>query len=161
MPTAEFCLVTDRGGHLHNALMMIEQMGTKPDAIVTTNGPDIEALKKDATPVYCLPYLFQWLGKTRLFNPLRFFVQLRASYVLARELQPRFVVSTGASNVVLFCYWARFFGADIYHVECMNQVKSASITGRLLYPICSILYVQWEELLRKYGHKAQYAGWVL
>ena len=71
------------------------------------------------------------------------------------------VISLGATNVVFFCYWAKLFGAKIYHVECMNQVKTKSITGKLLYPICTGLFVQWKELLNLYGPKAQYAGWVL
>lgn len=161
MSKQKICLVTDRGGHLHNALMLVEQMGTFPDTIVTTEGPDIEALKKQVPSVYTVPYLFQWMGKTRLFNPLRLLTQAWKSFQLARQIRPTHVISLGASNVVLFCYFARLVGAKIYHVECMNQVETPSITGRMLYPICESLFVQWEELLRKYGSKAQYAGWVL
>jgi UDP-N-acetylglucosamine:LPS N-acetylglucosamine transferase len=79
----------------------------------------------------------------------------------ALRLRPRFVVSLGASDVVPFCYWAKLVGAKVFHVECMNQVVQPSITGRLLYPICDTLYVQWEELLPHYGPRARYAGWVL
>ena len=156
-----YCLVTDRGGHLGNALMLIKQMGIQPDSIVTTEGPDVEALRKDYQAVFTVPYLFQWIGKSRIFNPIRLFLQAWVSFQLARKIRPEKVVSLGAANVVLFCYFARLFGARIFHVECMNQVKSPSITGRMLYPICESLFVQWEELLKKYGSKAHYAGWVL
>jgi len=43
----------------------------------------------------------------------------------------------------------------------MNQVVSKSVTGKLLYPICRELLVQWPELLSSYGPKAKYEGWVL
>lgn len=161
MSRIEYCLVTDRGGHLHNALMLVQQMGVQPNAIVTTEGPDIEALKKDFGKVYPVPYLFQWMGKVRLFNPVRFFFQAWVAFDLARKIRPRHVISLGAANVVLFCYFARLFGAKIYHVECMNQVHNPSMTGKMLYPVCEALFVQWEELLKSYGNKAQYAGWVL
>lgn len=159
--TPGFVLITDRGGHLHNALMLLEGMGAKPQAILTTYGPELSTLGEGGSEVICLPYLFSWLGKRRIWNPVKLVVQSILALYHALRLRPRWVVSTGASDVVPFCYWARCLGAEIYHVECMNQVVTPSLTGRLLYPIVTKLYVQWEELKRCYGPKAEYAGWVL
>lgn len=156
-----YVLVTDRGGHLHNALKLVSQLPHKPQAIVTTHGPDIDSLRRDYSNVFEVPYLFIWWGKTRLFNPLGALKHLLVSGYLALKLRPRVVISLGASNVVSFCYFSRVFGAKIIHVECMNQVKTKSITGKFLYPICSELFVQWPELLKLYGPKARYEGWVL
>jgi len=161
MKPFQFVLVTDRGGNLHNAQMLLEQISQKPDAIVTTYGPDIDSLAQGQIPVYSVPHLFNWFGKLRVLNPINIVWHFWTAFVLARKLRPQRVVSLGASNVVPFCFWAKLLGAKIYHVECMNQVKSPSITGRMLYPICQELYVQWEELLPQFGPKAKYAGWVL
>lgn len=161
MTPKTYCLVTDRGGHLHNALKLVEQLGSVPDAIITTLGPDVDALQVKGSVVFRLPHLFKWFGKLRLLNPWNIFLHLWESGWLVVKLRPRRVVSLGASNVVFFCYWAWIWGADIYHVECMNQVKTPSLTGRLLYPITKELFVQWEELLQVYGSKARYEGWVL
>jgi beta-1,4-N-acetylglucosaminyltransferase len=161
MVTKPFVVVTDRGGHLHNALKLLEQMAEKPSAIVTTHGPDIDSLKKSYAQVFEVPYLFRWFGKTRVFNPLGALRHLWVSARLAWRLRPRSVISVGASNVVCFCYFARILGAKVIHVECMNQVTTKSVTGKLLYPICSELLVQWPELLQVYGPKARYEGWVL
>jgi|688.fasta_scaffold193898_3 beta-1,4-N-acetylglucosaminyltransferase len=154
-------VVTDRGGHLHNALKLMEQMETQPSAIVTTHGPDIDSLKKSVSGVYEVPYLFSWIGKKRWFNPFGALHHFLVSLKLAYRLRPKTVISLGATNVVMFCYFARIFGAEIIHVECMNQVVSKSVTGKLLYPICRELLVQWPELLSSYGPKAKYEGWVL
>lgn len=161
MESCDYILVTDRGGHLHNAQMLMEQMGLPPRAIVTTRGPDIEYLQSQIRTVRRVPYLFTWWGKTRFLNPLSLLWHGLMSLWHVWRLKPKAVVSVGATNVVMFCYWAWLFGARVYHVECMNQVTSRSITGRLLYPICRKLYVQWEGLLKEYGPKARYAGWVL
>lgn len=161
MLKSPFVVVTDRGGHLHNALKLLEQIAQKPDAIVTTHGPDIDSLRKTFPRVLEVPYLFRWFGKTRVFNPLGALKHLVVSAHLAWTLKPGSVVSLGASNVVCFCYFARMLGAKIIHVECMNQVTTKSVTGKLLYPICSELMVQWPELLQVYGPKARYEGWVL
>jgi UDP-N-acetylglucosamine:LPS N-acetylglucosamine transferase len=154
-------LITNRGGHLHNALMLTRQMRISPDVIVVTEGPEVPHLRRQHPLVLVIPGLFTWLGKKRLLNPASSFLQCAMTLAIVGRYRPRAVISLGASDVVFFCYWARLFGAEIYHVECMNQVTSPSITGRVLYPICKSLYVQWEGLLNRYGPKATYKGWVL
>lgn len=161
MGNGGFVVVTDRGGHLHNARMLLEQMRVTPRAILTTYGPELRGLKESGSAVYRIPYLFSWLGKARILNPFKSLYSFAHAFFMAAKLRPQQVVSLGAADVVPFCLAARFFGAQIFHVECMNQVHSPSITGRLLYPICKALYVQWPELLGRYGPKARYAGWVL
>jgi beta-1,4-N-acetylglucosaminyltransferase len=156
-----FVVVTDRGGHLHNARMLLEQMRVAPHAILTTFGPEMKALRQGESLVYRIPYVFSWVGKNRWLNPVKSLYAFLHAFVLTVKLRPRQVVSLGASDVVPFCLVARLFGAKIFHVECMNQVTSPSITGRMLYPFCEALYVQWPELLRAYGPKARYSGWVL
>ncbi len=161
MKRTHFVLITDRGGHLHNALMLMEQLKQSPQAIITTLGPDIDSLEAEGLSVYRLPHLFKWFGKLRVLNPFSMAFHLMKAFSLALKLRPAKVVSLGASNVVPFCFWAKLLGAQIYHIECMNQVKNPSITAKLLYPICQDIYVQWDELLTQFGSKAKYAGWVL
>ncbi|MBM4303377.1 MAG: hypothetical protein FJ112_03500 [Deltaproteobacteria bacterium] len=161
MKRTQFVMITDRGGHLHNALMLVEQMKISPDVFITTLGPDIDALSQGETPIYRVPHLFKWFGKVRVLNPISVVSHFLKAFWLAIRLRPYKVVSLGASNVVVFCFWAKLLGAKIYHVECMNQVKNVSITAKLLYPICHEIYVQWDELLLQLGSKAKYVGWVL
>lgn len=154
-------LVTDRGGHLHNAKMLLNQCGASPAAILTTRGPEILSLRERGVPVFLIPYLFTWFGKSRVVNPVKGVWSFFWSLVLCVWLRPRKVISLGAFDVVPFCLVARLFGAQIYHVECMNQVNTPSVTGRVLYPFCKTLFVQWPELKAHYGPKAVYRGWVL
>jgi UDP-N-acetylglucosamine:LPS N-acetylglucosamine transferase len=163
MPQKGFVLVTDRGGHLHDALRLLEQMAIYPEALITTIGPDVEYLKKSTsdTQIVSFPQAFTWFGKLRVWNPFKFVYQIKLALSNAIRLRPQVVVSLGASNVVPFCYFAKLLGARVYHVENLAQVVSKSVTGKMLYPICSELFVQWEELLPLYGSKAKYKGWVL
>ena len=155
-----FIVVTDRGGHLHNAKMLLEQMEVTPEAYVMTSGPEVSPLREKSR-VFVIPYLFTWFGKKRVFNPFKTLWHACVALVFALRLRPQVVISTGATQVVFFCYWAKLLGARVIHVECMNQVWTPSLTGRLLYPISQDFYVQWESLLPAYGNKAKYAGWVL
>jgi UDP-N-acetylglucosamine:LPS N-acetylglucosamine transferase len=141
--------------------MLIEQMDVVPTSILTTYGPELEALREGPSDVYRIPYLFSWVGKRRVLNPFKSVYAFIHALVLAVRLRPSRVVSLGASDVVPFCLMARWLGARIYHVECMNQVTSPSVTGKMLYPFCEALYVQWPELLGSYGPRARYSGWVL
>lgn len=154
-------LVTDRGGHWQNARMLFEQVGQEPEWVLTTQGPEVVSLRAQGLNVLVLPYLFSWLGKFRFLNPFKCLYQAGLAFYWAYRIRPTHVVSLGATDVVFFCYAAYFFGAQVFHVECMNQVTTPSVTGRCLYPICRRLYVQWPELLGCYGSKAEYAGWVL
>lgn len=154
-------LITDRGGHWQNARMLFEQMQRVPDWVVTTQGPEVPSLRASGLNVVVIPYLFTWLGKKRVLNPLKVAYQFLRSAFLVIRLRPTHVISLGATDVVFFCYLSWCLGARVFHVECMNQVVSPSVCGRMLYPICQKLYVQWPELLGAYGPKAQYAGWVV
>lgn len=155
-----FVVVTDRGGHLNNARMLLVQMGVGPEAYVMTSGPEVDPLRREAE-VLVIPYLFSWIGKRRILNPFKVLWHVGVALWYALKLRPKVVVSLGATDVVFFCYWARLLGARIVHIECMNQVYVPSLTGRILYPICRDFFVQWEDLLPCYGPKAKYAGWVL
>ncbi len=154
-------IISDRGGHLHNALKLVEQLGRGPEHLLITWGPEFDGVKSLANHVFRIPYLFSWFGKVRWLNPFKIIVALLYSFFLALFLRPKHVISLGATNVVFFCYWAKLFGAKIIHVECMNQVATRSMTGRVLYPIADKIFVQWKGLEEQYGPKAEYAGWVL
>jgi UDP-N-acetylglucosamine:LPS N-acetylglucosamine transferase len=158
MPQKGFVVVTDRGGHLHNAQMLLAQMALGPEALVTTYGPDIAPMRTtevfEGSKIISIPHSFTWLGKVRIWNPFKFTLQCMITLFLVIYLRPKHIVSLGGSNVVPFCYWAKLLGAKVWHVECMNQVVTPSITGRLLYPICNELFVQWKELELAYPDKA-------
>lgn len=162
---ARLLVVTDRGGHLHDALRLIGQMGIQPEVLVTTEGPDVEFLKSASglrgTTLECVPQSFFWIGKRRLWSPWRFLRLLTRSLYFILKYRPVNIISTGASNVVYVCLLGKLFGARLVHVENLAQVTNPSVTGRILYPFADHFFVQWVDLLARYGSKAQYKGWVI
>lgn len=157
----DFVVVSDRGGHWQNAQMLIRQMGQKPTTVVTTTGPEVETLRKQYRQVVLLPTLFTFVGKRRFLNPVKMTLNFLIALIWVIRIRPKAVISLGATNVVFFCYLSKLSGTKLFHIECMNQVENPSITGRALYPICDRLFVQWPELLGRYGPKAAYKGWVI
>jgi beta-1,4-N-acetylglucosaminyltransferase len=78
---------------------------------------------------------------------------------LYKKIRPALVVSTGAELAVpAFFASCLFPGVRRVYMECSAQVYSASLTGRLVYPITDLFIVQWDSLLKKYGKKARYVG---
>jgi hypothetical protein len=45
------------------------------------------------------------------------------------------------------------------YIESISRSKDLSLSGKLVYPLCDELYVQWPKLSQKYP-KAVFAGYV-
>jgi beta-1,4-N-acetylglucosaminyltransferase len=62
------------------------------------------------------------------------------------RLRPAVIVTTGAGVAVPFAWVGRAFGSRVIYVESITRFRDVSLTCRLLRPIASHVYVQWEEL---------------
>jgi UDP-N-acetylglucosamine:LPS N-acetylglucosamine transferase len=75
---------------------------------------------------------------------------LRLAWRLLRSFRPQVVVSSGAGVVFPFFLLARLLGAKTVYVEVYDRIDSATMTGRLCYPISDLFLLQWEEQRRRY-----------
>lgn len=66
------------------------------------------------------------------------------------RLRPDLVLSTGAAVAVPFFAVAWALGLPTVYVEVFDRVDSASLTGRLCYPMSSEFLVQWPQQRRQY-----------
>ena len=80
----------------------------------------------------------------------------RALKILMRE-KPDAVIATGADVTVPVCYAAKLLGKKVIFSESFCRPYSASISGRLVYPIADLFIIQWKEL-GKFYPKAVYGG---
>ena len=78
---------------------------------------------------------------------------------IIRKEKPDWIVSTGAAMAVPFCYAAKLCGKSVMYIESFAKITSPTLSGRLVYPIATAFFVQWEELKPVYP-KALYAGTV-
>lgn len=72
-----------------------------------------------------------------------------ARRVLRRE-RPDVVVSSGAGVAVPFFLLARLLRIRTVYVEVYDRIDSATLTGRLCYPLSDLFLLQWEEQRRLY-----------
>ena len=55
------------------------------------------------------------------------------------------------------CYVAKLFRRKVIFVEVFDRVNNPTLSGRLVYPIADLFFVQHKELLEKYPN-AKYIG---
>ncbi|MEM5814743.1 MAG: PssD/Cps14F family polysaccharide biosynthesis glycosyltransferase [Candidatus Aenigmatarchaeota archaeon] len=78
--------------------------------------------------------------------------------ILLKE-RPDVVITSGATvGATVACLAKLLLRSKIIFIETMSRITSRSLTGRLLYPIADLFFVQWKPLLKLYGKKAVYGG---
>lgn len=81
------------------------------------------------------------------------------SLKLFLKFKPDVIVTTGAHTSVMMCYIAKIFRKKVIYIESFANVKTKTLSGRLVYPISDIFIVQWHSMLKLYP-KAVYGGWI-
>jgi UDP-N-acetylglucosamine:LPS N-acetylglucosamine transferase len=74
--------------------------------------------------------------------------------------RPRAILSTGAGIAIPVSLLGRLVGLKVIHVETGSRVYTMSSTGKFMYRIANLFFVQWESLREKYP-KSIYAGRLL
>jgi beta-1,4-N-acetylglucosaminyltransferase len=75
---------------------------------------------------------------------------LRLAWQLLRSFRPDVVVSSGAGVAFPFFLLARLLGYRTVYVEVYDRIDTATMTGRLCYPLSDLFLLQWEEQRRNY-----------
>lgn len=146
--TRRILLVANSGGHL---LQMLALEGAWRDferRWVTLEAADSKSLLAAEHVIFANGPTQRSLG-----NLLR---NLRLAWSTVRSYDPDVILSTGAALAVPFFAVGRLHGKRLVYVESFTRVKTPSLSGRLVYPLSDVFYVQWRESLRR--RRARYAG---
>jgi UDP-N-acetylglucosamine:LPS N-acetylglucosamine transferase len=148
----EVLLVASSGGHLLELLELADEYAPATRHWVTFDKPDARALLAGERVTFAYGPTNRHLG-----NLLRnAFLALR----VVLRTRPRAVISTGAGVGVPFLYAARATRRRAIYVESLARIDQLSLTGRLVYPVVTHLFVQWPELARRY-RRGRYVGAIL
>lgn len=135
-------LVCSSGGHLGQLYNLRPWWGEFERVWVTFDKPDATSLLADEE------VLWAYHPTTRNFvNLLR---NTWLAFATLRRLRPAMVVSTGAAVAFPFFLAARVYGAKTTYIEVFDRLDSATLTGRLCYPLSDLFLLQWEEQKRMY-----------
>ena len=92
-----------------------------------------------------------------LYNPFRFIISIVQSFIILLKEKPDFIVSTGAGVAVPVCYAAKILRKKIVFIELTSSVTKLGWSGRMIYPIADLFFVQYKKLAENYK-KAIYVG---
>ncbi len=143
------CIVSSHGGHLTELWQISEAF----------EGCEIFYITYDAASTRSLPkkYLFKNIG----MNPLLMLKSLpKIAWILLKE-RPELLVSTGAEIAIPVFYIGKLLGCKSVFIESWTRVTMPTRTGKIVYPVANRFFVQWPQMLDKYGSKAEYQGIIL
>jgi UDP-N-acetylglucosamine:LPS N-acetylglucosamine transferase len=131
-------IVASPGGHLLQMLALEPAWGDLERTWVTLRSTDVEYLLREEDVVY-------GHGPTPR-NIGNFFRNLRLARRVLRDHDPSVIVSTGAGLALPFFLLGRIQRRRLVYVESITRVEKLALTGRLVYPLASAFFVQWDSL---------------
>lgn len=147
--------ISSTGGHLTELLQLSPLFQEYDYLLVTEKTKSNLSLQKK----YPGKVRFLVFGtKSHLFSYLfKFTYNVIKSLGIYLKYRPDFIISTGAHTSVPMCYIGKLFGSKIIYIETFANIKSKSMSGKLVYPIADLFLVQWENMLSLYPN-AKYVG---
>jgi UDP-N-acetylglucosamine:LPS N-acetylglucosamine transferase len=145
------------GGHANDLSALLERADTmwpqRPSVYVTTSNVRADKFRKEGMRVYVVREADR---RTPISAVVATVQTLR---VIARE-RPDVIITTGAMPMAILCVWGRLFGAKIAWVDCLSQVDTLSLSGRVIRALAHLTLTQWPEVATRF-RKVEYAGEVL
>jgi beta-1,4-N-acetylglucosaminyltransferase len=149
------------GGHTAQMLKLVELMGPAYDYsyLIPPHDQTSEGQIKIVGPMYRANFPRGKRSNLLTTLKLSFLCSVQEFSVLL-QVRPKAILSAGAGIAVPISVFGWLLGVKIIHVESASRVHTLSVTGKIMYRIAHLFFVQWESLKEKYP-KAIYAGRLL
>lgn len=150
---AKVCLVSSCGGHFMELMQLLPVVEGRRYFIITEKNAASSMVERH--PHH---YLVQQEREGISFI-FKFGWNIVLSLIYFLIERPTTIITTGAGASYPTCLIARIFRRRIIYVESFAKLDSASVTGKMVYPIADYFFVQWPEMKKIYP-KAMYHGTV-
>lgn len=157
MKKKKVMFISSTGGHF-NELSQLKPLLKKYDYyIVTEKEKDKIYLKEKYKNK--VSYLVYGTKDHMLTYPFKLLYNTLKSFFIYLKFRPKVIITTGAHTAGPMCLIGKIFGSKIIFIESMANIKTKTITGRIVYKFADLFIVQWESMLSLYP-KAKYGGWI-
>lgn len=162
MNMKKILLVYGSGGHneqmrrFYNSILDIDKQ--KEIDYVSLCDDDVKNILTKKT--YIVTTVTDKFSYTRLLFklPIKLLDILKVLNTIKEENNITHIISTGPGiSIIASLYFKTFTKVKIIHIETWSRFYSKSLTGRFMYYIADIFFVQNQELLNIYP-KANYKG---
>ncbi len=157
-------VVLGQGGHTTEILRLVELIGDcySYHYLISENDPLSHLQIQFPGPTYeaIMPMRKRHHQKYSRLPILRILLSIVQQLIIVMRVRPNVVFSTGPGLAIPAAVWGRLLGAKIIHVETGARIVQLSKSGRIMYRLAHLFFVQWEELAAKYP-KAIFAGRLL
>jgi beta-1,4-N-acetylglucosaminyltransferase len=154
-------VVLGEGGHTKELLALLDLIGEDYEyGYLIIHDDEISEKKiQKSGPVFRVtrPRYKEFRLFKDVFNTLRCFWE---SFLVLRHFHPNVVLSSGPSVAVPVSVLSRLSRIKVIFVETGSRVSSLSLTGKIMYHLAHLFFVQWPGLEKRYP-KAIYAGRLL
>lgn len=147
--------ISSTGGHL-SELLQLKPIFKKYDYYILTENTKSNKLLKN-TYKDRINYLIYGTKKDIFIYPFKLLINCFISLYFYMKIRPKYIVTTGAHTAGPMCCIGKIFGSKIIYIETFANIKTKTITGRIIYLFADLFIVQWEEMLKLYP-KAKFAG---
>lgn len=148
--------ILGKGGHTAQMLRLLKRMPKDYEYSYVICYEDPISEKKVEGLVYKVN-MPSMEGDSNLRKAIR---TLRTVFQAVIELikdNPDVVITAGPGVGAVFSYMGKLLRKKVIFIESWSRVYSKSHSGRIVYPIADLFFVQWKEMKKLYPN-AIYAG---
>ena len=149
--------IASTGGHLHE-LMQLNPMFAKYDYHIITEKTKSNLKLKEKYQDR-IGYLVYGTKDHIISYPFKLLYNCIKSIYLYLKFHPDYIVTTGTHTAGPMCCIGKILGSKIIYIETFANIKTKTITGKLIYRIADHFIVQWPSMQKLYP-KAIDGGWI-
>lgn len=147
----KICFIASSGGH-YEQLLMLSPLINKYDSFVVT-----EKTRYNIQSSGIKTYYLKQINRKESFYIIKLMQNVFLSMYYFLLEKPDLVISTGVLSTIPMCLLSKIFGKKLIYIESFAKISSPTKTGKLLYRIADVFYVQWESMLKIYPN-AKFLG---
>jgi len=149
--------ISSTGGHL-SEMLQLKELFKKYDYFIITEKTKSNINLKDKYKNRIF-YLVYGTKDHLLSYPFKLLYNCFKSLFLYFKIHPDYIITTGAHTAGPMCCLGKIFGSKIIYIETFANMKTKTVTGRLIYLFADKFIVQWESMKELYP-KAIDGGWI-
>jgi beta-1,4-N-acetylglucosaminyltransferase len=151
-------IVLGSGGHTKEMIRLVELLGSGYEYHYLVAANDKLSAQKIKVPgMVCQTIRPRWRSTSLPMILLRTLVSALQALVALVRIRPGAIISTGPGPAVPASVVAKLLGIKVIYIETGSRIFALSDSGRIMYRVADLFFVQWPELL-PLCPKAVYAG---